>query len=134
MGDKTQGDGSTTVNTAITQLPGYESEKKVARGGAYGVYKDLTAPPKVFPDPINQANPQESGATWWPIDGPGTPIGTYPGRQYLQGEGRGIQRVVRKGTEPYEPVGTTSSVTEERTSTMPRPADPGANTIWTNGL
>lgn len=48
-------------------------------GGSFGFYKDGYVPTEALPAKINQANPEESIDTWRPIDGPGAPIGDYPG-------------------------------------------------------
>lgn len=48
-------------------------------GGDFGMYKDGYIPTEGLPNKINQANPAESIDTWRPIDGPGAPIGSYPG-------------------------------------------------------
>ncbi|WP_340468518.1 RCC1 domain-containing protein [Bifidobacterium favimelis] len=78
-GDNTQRGEKFTANAAITSQSGYEDETSLITGGVYGVYKDQTGAPEGIPNVVNQANPNESPATWKPIDGPGAPVGTYPG-------------------------------------------------------
>lgn len=78
-GDNTQKGMTFPTNASITSQEGYEKRLTTVAGGVYGVYKDQTAPPEGIPNQVNQQNPNESPATWKPIDGPAAPIGTYPG-------------------------------------------------------
>ena len=78
-GDNNQKGRSFPTSASITSQPGYEKTTSYVTGGVYGVYKDQTAPPEGIPNQVNQQNPNESPATWKPIDGPAAPVGTYPG-------------------------------------------------------
>lgn len=93
-GDNTQHGKDFPPNAAITSQPSYENTKSITTGGEYGVYKDQTGAPEGIPNVVNQANPNESPATWKPIDGPGAPVGTYPG-------GNNTAKVVEAASNEY---------------------------------
>lgn len=87
-GDNTPG-GSPAPSSGSLKDSGWTAATLVS-GGVYGLHKDGTAPPEALPNKINQLNPQESDATWKPIDGPDAPLPPASGKgSYEDGFNKG---------------------------------------------